>query len=160
VEGDDRTPSGVFTLGPAYGYAPAPPPGATWPYEVVGPRDLLVEDPRSPLYNTHLEVPGDRPLLAWEAEAVMLQDVAAHALKVFVAHNAPPDVVPGAGSAIFLHAWRADGVDATAGCTSMARERLEEVVTWLEPGARPVYVVLHEGAVEALREPWGLPRGP
>lgn len=157
VEGDDRAPAGVFRLGSAYGYAPAPPPGATWPYEVVGPRDLWVEDPLSPLYNRHLDIPGDRPLLEWEAAAVMIQDVPAHALKVAVAHNAPPDAVAGGGSAIFLHAWRADGVHATAGCTSMARERLDEVVTWLDPASHPVYVVLAEADLERLREAWDLP---
>ncbi|MCB9686520.1 MAG: L,D-transpeptidase family protein [Alphaproteobacteria bacterium] len=156
-EGDDRAPAGVFALGDAWGYAAGAPPTWTWPYHATGPRDLWVEDPGFPHYNEHLLVEGDRPLVDWEAASVMRARDPSHALKVFVAHNAPPDAVPGAGSAIFLHIWRDDGARATAGCTSMARPDLEELVGWLDPAAHPVYVLLPADDLARLGPTWGLP---
>jgi L,D-peptidoglycan transpeptidase YkuD (ErfK/YbiS/YcfS/YnhG family) len=155
VEGDDRAPAGVFVLGDAYGYAPTM--AVSWPYHPVGPRDLWVEDPSSSLYNTHLVVEGDRPLLPWEQKATMRLNDAAHALKVFVAHNAAPSAQPGAGSAIFLHTWRREGSAPTAGCTAMARSDLDALVAWLQPEARPVFVLLTASDLARLAEPWSLP---
>ncbi len=157
-EGDNRAPEGVFALGDAFGDAETPPPGVDWPYHPVGPRDLFVEDPTRPEYNTWLRVPGERPLEGWETKAAMRRGDPAHALKVFVAHNAPPAVVPGAGSAIFLHVWRRDGAATTAGCTAMARPDLDALVDWLSPAARPVFALLTADDLRRLGPEWGLPR--
>lgn len=157
VEGDNRAPAGVFWLGDAYGDALSLDPAVAWPYHPVGPRDLWVEDPASPYYNQHLVVEGDRPLLAWEAKAAMKRGDPAHALKVFVAHNAPPQAVPGAGSAIFLHVWRRGGAGATAGCTAMARSNLDALVAWLDPARLPVFVLLTQDDLARLAGSWGLP---
>jgi L,D-peptidoglycan transpeptidase YkuD (ErfK/YbiS/YcfS/YnhG family) len=156
-EGDGRAPAGVFALGDAFGDAPTPPAGVEWPYHGVGPRDLFVEDPARPEYNTWVHVDGDRPLEPWEQRAVMKQGDPAHALKVFVAHNAAPGVVPAAGSAIFLHVWRRDGAATTAGCTAMARPALDTLVDWLDPAAHPVLVLLTSADRERLRAAWSLP---
>jgi L,D-peptidoglycan transpeptidase YkuD (ErfK/YbiS/YcfS/YnhG family) len=156
VEGDDRAPAGVFLLGDAWAYDPIAPSGG-WPAHVVGSRDLWVEDPASPLYNTHVVVAGDRSLEPWEDAARMRLGDPAHALKVFVAHNAPPDAVPGAGSAIFLHTWRRDGDRPTAGCTAMARSDLDALVGWLSPAATPVLVLLSAADLERLAAAWDLP---
>jgi L,D-peptidoglycan transpeptidase YkuD (ErfK/YbiS/YcfS/YnhG family) len=157
-EGDDRAPAGVFALGDAFGDAATPAPGVEWPYHPVGPRDLFVEDPARPEYNTWVHVPGDRPLEAWEAKAAMRRNDPAHALKVLVAHNAAPAVVPGAGSAIFLHVWRRDGAATTAGCTAMARPDLDVLVDWLSPAGRPVFALLTAADLARLGPEWGLPR--
>ncbi|MEQ1571195.1 MAG: L,D-transpeptidase family protein [Myxococcota bacterium] len=158
VEGDQRAPAGVFALGDAWGDAPVSP--ARWPYHPVGPRDLWYEDPASPLYNTHVRVPGTEPLTPDQQRAVMRSGDPAHALKVFVAHNAPPDAVPGAGSAIFLHTWRKDGVAPTAGCTAMERADLDVLVGWLDPARHPALVLLTIPELERLDEAWDLPTPP
>lgn len=157
VEGDNRAPAGVFALGSAYGDAPAPPDAVRWPYHPVGPRDLWFEDPKSPLYNSHLLVPGTDPLTPEQVKAVMKQGDPAHALKVFVAHNAPPNAAPGSGSAIFLHSWRKDGAATTAGCTAMARTDLDALVSWLAPESTPVFALLSAADAEQLSLSWGLP---
>ena len=79
-----------------------------------------------------------------------------HALKVFVAHNTRP-IQPGAGSAIFLHVWRRDGDRPTAGCTAMPRDQLETLVTWLDPDAEPVFVLLDRPSLAHLASSWDLP---
>lgn len=156
VEGDDRSPEGVFLVGDAFGDAPAL--AARWPYHPVTPRDLWYEDPASPQYNTHVVVPGERPLTSEEAAAVMRHGDPAHALKLFVAHNAAPDVVPGAGSAIFVHVWRRNGAPPTAGCTAMARPELEAVLAWLDPAATPVFALVTAEDLARLGPDWDLPR--
>lgn len=156
VEGDLRSPAGVFRLGDAYRDDSVPEVEASWPVRFVGPRDLWVEDPTSPHYNEHILVPGDRPLLPWEQSARMALRDPYLALKVFVAHNPPPSI-PGAGSAIFLHSGAPDGSAATAGCTAIARSELETVLGWLRPEAQPVFVLLTRIELEALADPWGLP---
>lgn len=158
-EGDRRAPAGVFALLDAFGDAPTPAPGVSWPYHAVGPRDLFVEDPARPEYNSWLHVAGDRPLEPWEQQAVMRHGDPAHALKVLVGHNAPPDVVSGAGSAIFLHVWRRGGEATTFGCTAMARPALDALVDWLEPTAHPVFVLLTTQDHARLASEWALPPG-
>lgn len=158
-EGDNRAPEGVFALGSAYGDAPVLPQAVRWPYHPVGPRDLWYEDPQSPLYNSHVVVPGDAPLTPEQQKATMRRGDPAHALKVFVAHNASPGAIPGAGSAIFLHTWRKGGAAPTAGCTAMARENLDELVTWLDPVAKPVFALLSAQDAERLALSWDLPAG-
>lgn len=157
VEGDLRSPMGVFLLGNAYRDTSVPPMDLAWPLVLVGPRDLWVEDPTSPHYNAHLVVPGHRPLLPWEEAARMQLDDPALALKVFVRHN-PVPAIPGGGSAIFLHAHPADRELATAGCTALARPDLETVIRWLDPRATPVFVLLTPAELERLGPAWNLPR--
>jgi L,D-peptidoglycan transpeptidase YkuD (ErfK/YbiS/YcfS/YnhG family) len=162
VEGDLRSPMGVFELGDAYRDSTVEPMTLAWPLVLIGPRDLWVEDPSSPHYNEHLVVPGSRALLPWEEAARMRLGDAALALKVFVEHNAPPSVQPGAGSAIFLHGHPVmpgggEGEMATAGCTALERAELVRVLSWLQPQAHPVFVLLTEAELARLARPWGLP---
>ena len=48
-------------------------------------------------------------------------------------YNSRP-VVPGRGSAIFLHV----AVAATAGCVSLPESQLVRVLRWLQPDAKPL----------------------
>ncbi|MFT6816669.1 MAG: L,D-peptidoglycan transpeptidase YkuD (ErfK/YbiS/YcfS/YnhG family) [Myxococcota bacterium] len=159
VEGDWRAPMGAFALGDVFGADDAAPQGATWPYIHVTTHDLFIEDGSDPHYNQHVVAPGEpgsRPLSEWEQRHQMRQDDEAHALKMFIAHNANP-AVPGAGSAIFFHVWRRDGDRPTAGCTAMARPDLEATIAWLRADARPVYVLLTQAERARLSVDWGLP---
>ena len=159
VEGDWRAPMGVFSLGDAFGANEIAPEGATWPYIHVTPHDLFIEDASDDHYNQHVVAPGEpgsRPLTEWEQRHQMRQNDPAHALKLFIAHNAAP-AVPGAGSAIFFHVWRRDGTRPTAGCTAMARDDLQTMVTWLQADKQPLYVLLTQAERERLTSEWGLP---
>jgi len=155
-EGDMRAPAGMFALGGVWGYEPQVRRHPKMPYRQVTPRDLWVEDPESPQYNRHLILPRD-PETTWEKKAQMKQDEPAHALKLFIAHNAPPDVVAGAGSAIFFHIWRAEGARATAGCTTMSETKMRDLVAKIDPTKRPVYVLLPKAVYDLVRAEWGLP---
>jgi L,D-peptidoglycan transpeptidase YkuD (ErfK/YbiS/YcfS/YnhG family) len=155
-EGDWRTPAGVFRIGGAWGNADDVARRAGMPYTKVTPRDLWVEDPGSPDYNRHIRLDGE-PATAWEKKQQMKQDDPAHALKLFIGHNDGPKVVPGAGSAIFFHIWRADGAKPTAGCTTMSERDLRALIAALDPARKPLFVVLPESDYARLRGPWKLP---
>ena len=155
-EGDSRAPAGVFGIGDVWGYAASVAKHPKWPYHQIGQRDLWVEDPASPNYNRHLLL-DHVPATTWEKQQQMKQDDAAHALKLFIAHNAPPKVVAHAGSAIFFHIWRADGGKPTAGCTTMAEVRLRDLISHLDPARKPVYVLLPKTEYDAQRTQWKLP---
>jgi L,D-peptidoglycan transpeptidase YkuD (ErfK/YbiS/YcfS/YnhG family) len=87
----------------------------------------------------------------------MRQSDPAHALKLFIAHNAPPQVVANAGSSIFFHIWRADGGKPSAGCTTMAEAKLRWLIAQLDPAGKPVYVLLPQAEYARLRPEWKLP---
>lgn len=152
-EGDERAPAGVFELTETFGYDPEWADKTALPYTTVIARDLFVSDPESPDYNHHVRLDHD-PVTPWERAQQMNQGDPAHALEVFVAHNADP-VVPGAGSAIYLHVWRRGGASSTSGCTSMSRAQVETLVKWLQPGA--LYVLLPRAVYAERQAPWRLP---
>ena len=155
-EGDSRTPAGVFRIGGAWGYAAdiARRPGMS--YTRITPRDLWIEDPASPSYNRHVRLDAD-PATAWEKKQQMKQDDPAHALKLFIAHNAGPEIRPGAGSSIFFHIWRAGGAKPTSGCTTMPENNLRALIAALDPARNPLYVIMPEADYARLRSIWKLP---
>ncbi len=153
-EKDWRAPAGVFQLGSLFGYAPAAPGSARWPYIQVGPWDAYVDDSASPFYNRHVRVSPDRVPPWFEKQRMRLGD-AAYKWMLEIRHNQNP-AVPGGGSAIFFHVRR--GPDRpSAGCTTMAVESLEWLISWLRPTDSPHYVLLPRADYLALRQSWRLP---
>lgn len=155
-EGDNRSPAGVFAIGGAWGYAANIKKTAAEPYHQVTARDLWVEDPASPQYNKHVSIDHD-PATAWEKKQQMKQDDPAHSLKLFIAHNAPPQAIPNEGSSIFFHIWRRDGAAPTAGCTTMEKPKLQWLISQIDPAKRPLYVLLPKAEYEKYRAAWKLP---
>lgn len=155
-EGDWRTPAGVFRIGGAFGYDRAIKKHPRLFYRKVTPRDLWVEDPRSPKYNHHIVLDRE-PQSGWEKKAQMKQDDYPHSLKLFIAHNAPPKPVPGAGSAIFFHIWRGGGSKATSGCTTLPETKLRTLIAQVDPGKNPLYVLLPKSEYTRHRADWKLP---
>ena len=155
-EGDWRSPAGVFSLGGVWGYEAAIPKHPKLFYRQVTSRDLWIEDPSSPQYNRNVILDRD-PATAWEKKQQMKQDDPAHALKLFIAHNAPPKAIPNEGSSIFFHIWRGGGSKPTAGCTTMPEAKLRSLIAALDPARRPLYVLLPQAEYETHRSAWKLP---
>jgi L,D-peptidoglycan transpeptidase YkuD (ErfK/YbiS/YcfS/YnhG family) len=87
----------------------------------------------------------------------MKQDDPAHALKLFISHNAPPKTVPNAGSSIFFHIWRGGGTRPTAGCTTMEEAKLRSLISWVDPTRKPLFILLPKSEYTNLRLAWKLP---
>src|SRR3546814_7129542 len=97
------------------------------PCEPIAPDDGWCDDPGDPAYNrpVRLPYPASHERLAREDH---LYDVV-----VVLGHNDDP-VVPGAGSAVFLHLARSD-YGATEGCVALALRDLLEVLRTARPGS-------------------------
>ena len=94
--------------------------------------DYWVDDPDSPQYNRWVH--GKPAAKSFEK---LLQP--AYKLAVVIEYNTDP-VVPGAGSAIFLHVW--DGPDKpTAGCVALDEGHVHLLVRWLDRRRNPVIVL-------------------
>ena len=155
-EGDNRSPAGVFSIGGAWGYDASIRKNPKQFYRQVTSRDLWVEDPASPKYNQNV-ILDHEPATAWEKKQQMKQGDEAHALKLFIAHNAPPKVVPNAGSSIFFHIWRGGGTKPTAGCTTMEKPKLQWVISRIDPAKHPLYGRLPAADYQKYQAAWKLP---
>ena len=87
----------------------------------------------------------------------MKQGDHAHSLKLFIAHNPAPGAVPGAGSSIFFHIWRADGTKPSAGCTTLSEPNLRRLIATVDPAKKPLYVLLPEEEYRRVARTWKLP---
>ena len=154
VEGDGRSPAGVFSLGKAFGFAPAAE--AAWlrlPYLPVVEGIECVDDPASSVYN---QIVDRRTVQTpdWSSAENMREVGEAYRWGVVVNYNTP--AVAGRGSCIFLHIGGAGG-RGTAGCTAMAPDFLRQVMAWIDPSDSPVLVQLPRAAYQAVRPAWLLP---
>ena len=132
-EGDRCTPAGVFRIGFAFGNGEDP--GTGLPYRDVTPCSLWVDDPASLWYNRWVE--EDEISEPDWASAERLADYGdAYRYAAAVEYNTDP-VVPGAGSAIFLHC----GSQPTAGCVAVPAGEMETILRWLDGDASPVIVI-------------------
>jgi L,D-peptidoglycan transpeptidase YkuD (ErfK/YbiS/YcfS/YnhG family) len=131
-EGDGTTPTGVFALDTTV-YGSRPDPGVRYRYHRIVCGDWWDEDASSPTYNRFRHVRcGVRPPFRAESEGLWKATVAYRYL-IPIRYNADP-VVPGRGSAIFLHVQRPS---PTNGCVSLRETQLVQTLRWLRPDAKP-----------------------
>jgi L,D-peptidoglycan transpeptidase YkuD (ErfK/YbiS/YcfS/YnhG family) len=135
-EGDGTTPAGTFGVGPVI-YGTAPSPGVRYRYRRLACGDWWDEDPRSATYNSFRHVRcGTRPAFGAGSEALWLQTGAYRHFAVLDYNTRP--VVPGRGSAIFIHA---DVGRPTNGCVSLPPARLAALLRWLRPALSPLVLI-------------------
>jgi L,D-peptidoglycan transpeptidase YkuD (ErfK/YbiS/YcfS/YnhG family) len=127
-EGDHASPAGTFALKSAL-YRPdrVAKPVTALPLAALQPTDGWVDDPADPNYNrlVALPYPASHEEL-WRADR--LYDVI-----VVIGYNTDP-IVPGAGSAIFLHVAAPDFAP-TEGCIAIDGEALIALLGLLGPGS-------------------------
>lgn len=128
-EGDGTSPAGCFPLRAVFYRADRmDKPVTCLPCSAIAPDDGWCDAPADPAYNRKVRLP-------YPASAeTMWRDDALYDIVVVLGHNDNP-VVPGAGSAIFLHLMREDG-GPTEGCVGVERALALELVRSLGPGDR------------------------
>jgi len=131
-ESSTRTPAGTFSLTTAFGRVGNP--GTALPYRQVDSSDWWVSDAGSPLYNTYARCPAGSCSFDERAGENLYAAGAVYDNAVVIDYNRAP-VVRGAGSAFFLHIGNGS---ATAGCVSVDRVVLQQLMRWLDPRATPV----------------------
>jgi L,D-peptidoglycan transpeptidase YkuD (ErfK/YbiS/YcfS/YnhG family) len=128
-EGDLKTPTGRFALRASY-YRPdrMQPPKTELPLIALTPQDGWCDDPAHPLYNQHVTLPFPaRHETLWRTDSV-------YDLIIPLGYNDGADapIVAGAGSAIFMHLMRDDGV-GTEGCIALKRSDLLALLPQFNP---------------------------
>ncbi|WP_162950336.1 L,D-transpeptidase family protein [Rhizobium jaguaris] len=131
-EGDGCTPIGIFPL--RYGFYNSsrwtpPPSGLPFPFVPMTDEMVWEEDAESPSYNRLTITPGGAP------DAERLNRVRPEPLfdiVVPIGYN-DASVEPYRGSALFVHAARAD-MSGTAGCVAVRQSDLRHLVSRLVPG--------------------------
>ena len=126
TEGDLTSPAGTWRLTGLYWRADrGGRPVTVIPAQPLGPQQGWAEDPNDPAYNCPIRHPHDFP-----ADRMARGD-GLYDLCAVTDHNAEP-VVPGAGSAIFVHLWRGPR-RPTAGCVAFRRPDLEWILARWTP---------------------------
>lgn len=132
AEGDKATPSGLYRLPFAFGIQPDP--GCALEYRQVTERSRWVDDPDSAFYNQWVEDGGAGD---WDSAEHLIDYPVQYAYALAIGYNEDP-VVPGAGSAIFLHC----GSNPTLGCISTSQETVLQILRWLDPSRSPKILIL------------------
>ena len=128
-EGDGTTPAGSFPVTGIMGRQPDP--GVRFHYRQLVPGDCWVSDATSPAYN---QLVGASPC-AKPNEDMYAIGVGPYRYLATVGYNVEP-IVPGLGSAIFLHRHQYDSAGRTvptSGCVSLSEADLLAVLRWLDP---------------------------
>ena len=125
AEGDGITPVGTFAVRRVlYRADRMPKPATRLPLAALAPDDGWCDAPADPAYNTQIK----RPYRA--SHEALWRDDGLYDLIAVLGFNDDP-VVPGKGSAIFLHVA---GPGPTEGCVALALGDLAALLAALEPG--------------------------
>jgi L,D-peptidoglycan transpeptidase YkuD (ErfK/YbiS/YcfS/YnhG family) len=128
-EGDGATPAGTYALMSVL-YRPdrIAAPLSRLPVKSLAPSDGWVDEPADANYNRPVSLPYPA-----SAERMWRED-GLYDVLVIIGYNMEP-VVPGAGSAIFLHIATPDFAP-TAGCVAVRKEVLLGLLPLLAPGSK------------------------
>jgi zinc D-Ala-D-Ala dipeptidase len=129
-EGDGRSPSGVYSLGTAFGFSESS--DLRVPFRPLRSTTECVDDTASRYYNQVVDRDAV-PAVDWSS-AEKMRAIDQYRWGMIVNYNTPP--APQRGSCIFLHIWSGPA-STTAGCTAMKQEDLETLLHWLDPAANP-----------------------
>ena len=154
IEGDGKSPAGIFSLNSAFGSS-AKPDFVKLPFTQLEEWTECVDDTKSRRYNQIV----DRMKVGvfdWTSSEKMLEIGEQYNLGVFVAHNSNPPIA-GKGSCIFLHIWKSENT-GTAGCTAMKRENIETILSFLDAKKNPVLIQLPERNYQNQQKLWKLPK--
>ncbi len=131
-EGDGHTPSGVYSITTAFGYADKIDTRLN--YRQATTNDFWVDDVDSPQYNQWVQgLPNARSF-----EEMRRKDNL-YSLGAVIEYNTNP-IMPGHGSAIFLHIWRSY-YKPTAGCVAVSQRNLRKLLKFLDAQENPVIIL-------------------
>ena len=152
VEGDGKSPSGCFTIGDAFGFAPiSNANGLKLNYYPIDSFTRCIEDDQSKYYNQIVQL--DAVDKDWEF-ADKMRNVSLYEWGFFVNHNT--HAMEHAGSCIFFHIWPGPG-KYTLGCTAMSKENILDLLHWIDPNSNPLVIQYLISDYLLLRKKMNLP---
>jgi len=138
VQDTGATPAGQFGITETFGRQVNP--GTAMPFVQVTNDDWWVEDRASAFYNQmHSAAAGGfRVSRAGFNSSEQLAAMGSQYDYAAVINFNRPNPVVGRGAGIFLHAF---GRGLTAGCVSVAHERMQSILRWLDPTRHPRIII-------------------
>jgi L,D-peptidoglycan transpeptidase YkuD (ErfK/YbiS/YcfS/YnhG family) len=124
VEGDGKTPTGIFALGQLFTYEPTIDTKLSFIQSNTD--DKWVDDSTSADYNKYIRGNTD----AKSFEHLLLNSIY-YKYCMVIEYNTHP-VVNGKGSAIFFH-LADDNYTPTAGCVAIEEQAMQSILHWLDP---------------------------
>lgn len=137
VEGDGRTPAGIYRIGKSFGFAASPRPG----YIQLAPDTVCVDDPASAAYNTITS----RNIVGRKVHGEDMRKVQGYRRGIVVDY--PTDGKARGGSCIFIHIQKS-ATSPTAGCVALPEARVTALQDFTQPGA--VIAALPQSALGQL----------
>jgi L,D-peptidoglycan transpeptidase YkuD (ErfK/YbiS/YcfS/YnhG family) len=140
IEGDKKSPAGIYPIGRPFGFGPS----RLANYLQIDSDSVCVEDPSSRAYNT---------ITSKKAVGLSVSKETMGASPLYrrgLATNYPTDAAHKAGSCIFLHVWRAPN-SGTSGCVTMPEERVAALQQFAN-GHQTVLALLPESALPRLAD--------
>ncbi len=137
IEGDKRTPSGIYGIGSSFGFAASTQPG----YIQIKDETVCVDDPVSSAYNTITS----RAVVGAKVHVENMRTNTPYRRGLVV--NYPTNVATRAGSCIFIHVQRS-ATNPTTGCVALPEARVVALQDFAEPGA--VLATLPQAALSRL----------
>ncbi|MGA7383565.1 MAG: L,D-transpeptidase family protein [Methylocella sp.] len=125
IEGDKRTPAGVYRIGRSFGFVASSRPDYL---RLETGRTVCVDDPSSTTYNTI----ASRAELGSKIHGEDMRGVALYRRGLVVDY--PTDAAHRGGSCIFVHIWRTSN-RGTVGCIALPEARVEALQGFAEGGA-------------------------
>ncbi|MDP3464551.1 MAG: L,D-transpeptidase family protein [Sulfuricurvum sp.] len=129
MEGDGRSPAGVFPITSTFGYDPQP--NSTMPYFHADEKLICVDDVNDSHYNKMALLNPQNPPKSYE---VMRRSDGVYRHGAIIDYN--PNGISGRGSCIFFHLNKTNNTP-TSGCTAMDEKPLLEMLSWLDPEKKP-----------------------
>lgn len=140
VEGDKRTPAGIFQIGPSFGFTVSKLPGHI---VLIAGETVCVEDPSSAHYSQIVKRQDVGPNI--KVENMRSTPLYHHGLVV----KYSTDRHTRRGSCIFIHVWRASN-KGTVGCIAASERNVRALQQFSQQPT--ALAVLPEPALERFRE--------
>ena len=127
IEGDGKSPKGIFELGRLFGYEELAPTSIN--YTQTTSEDKWIDDAEAADYNTYVR--GNTTAKSFEHLKLNSID---YKYCMVIEYNTKP-VVKGKGSAIFFHVAD-EKYTPTSGCVAIAENDMLNYLQWLMPGKK------------------------
>lgn len=156
VEGDGKSPAGIFKLSAAFGYAGLSEMiGLKFPYIHITEMLECIDDVKSEYYN-QIVYRNEVDTIDWQSSEKMYFADIWYEQGIVLDQNIDP-VVKESGSCIFLHNW-SQPEETSAGCTEMDPAKLKEIIFWLDSSASPILIQLTQQLYDEYVVSWKLPK--
>lgn len=132
IEGDGKSPTGVFEIGKAFGYDDNI--SHSIDFITLDENHYWDSDSKSATYNQLLTKKPATALME-----VMRRKDRLYKYGIIINYNTQR-AIPEKGSAIFLHVQRREGA-YTAGCISMKEKNIVRLIEWLKPEQEPMIIM-------------------